>query len=29
MPYVSKTESQQDLLLIEYQQIKYFKECNC
>lgn len=22
-------ESQQNLLLIEYQQVKYFKECNC
>lgn len=22
-------ESQQNLLLIEYQRVKYFKECNC
>ena len=26
LPFV---ESQQNLLLIEYQRIKYFKECNC
>ncbi len=25
----SQLESQQNLLLIEYQRIKYIKECNC
>lgn len=26
---ISLLESQQNLLLIEYQRIKYLKECNC
>ena len=26
---VARGESQQNLLLIEYQRIEYFKECNC
>lgn len=26
---ISLLESQQNLLLIEYQQVKYFKEYNC
>lgn len=27
--FIPLLESQQNLLLIEYQQVKYFKECNC
>ena len=26
---VAHDESQQNLLLIEYQRVKYFEECNC
>ena len=28
-PALAQDESQQNLLLIEYQRIKYIKECNC
>ena len=29
LKYCNGAESQQNLLLIEYQRIKYIKECNC